>query len=255
MWRSRGGRSETSRSPMRTVPPSIRSRPARHRSSVVLPQPDGPSRTMNSPSRMSRSTSFSATVFPKVLRTDSKATLAISSAPRSPQVEEIAAHEEDEEERRDDEEEAAGESEVERRDVERAEHLSRKRRVADREDRRGEDLVPRGHEGEDRGGREAGQGQGSATRTNAPKRDVPSVVAASSSSRETPRNTPAVTMTMNGRTIAVWMMITPCSVSYRPIWMNVTARGIDRIAIGNIFEMSTPTWIKPRPGKLNRASA
>src|SRR5438552_4250362 len=145
---------------MRTAPPSMRSRPARQRSSVVLPQPDGPSRTMNSPSRMSRSTSLRATVFPKVLRTDSKATLAISSAPRSPQVEEIAAHEEDEEERRDDEEEAAGESEVERRDVERAEHLSRKRCVADREDRRGEDLVPRGHEGEDRGGREAGQGQG-----------------------------------------------------------------------------------------------
>ena len=100
-----------------------------------------------------------------------------------------------------------------------------------------------------------GRASGRATRTKAPKRDVPRVVAASSSSRDTPRNTPAVTITMNGRTIAVWMMITPWSVSYRPSWMNVTARGIDRIAIGNIFEMSTPTWTRPRPGKLKRASA
>src|SRR5438045_4404052 len=144
---------------MRTAPPSMRSRPARQRSRVVLPHPDGPRRTMNSPSRMSRSTSLRATVFPKVLRTDSKATLAISSAPGSPQVEEVPAHEEDEEERRDDEEEAAGESEVERRDVERAEHLGRKGRVADGQDRRGEHLVPRGDEGKDGSGRESRQGE------------------------------------------------------------------------------------------------
>src|SRR2546427_6336215 len=144
MWRWRGGRSDTSRSPMRTAPPSIRSSPARHRRRVVLPQPDGPRRTMNSPSRMRRSMSLRATVLPKTLRTDSNPTLAISSPPRSPEVEQVTPHEEDEEERRDDEEEAAGETEVERRDVERAKHLGRKGRVANGQDRRGEDLVPCG---------------------------------------------------------------------------------------------------------------
>src|SRR5256885_3482373 len=120
MCRSRGGRSETSRSPMRTVPPSIRSRPARHRSSVVLPQPDGPSRTMNSPSRTRRATSLRAIVFPKTLRTDSNATLDMFSSPtRSPKIEQVLAHEEDEEERRHDHEETARKAKVERRDVQR----------------------------------------------------------------------------------------------------------------------------------------
>src|SRR5258706_7885992 len=141
MWRSRGGRSETSRSPMRTVPASIRSRPARHRSSVVFPQPDGPSRTMNSPSRTSRSTSLRATVLPKTLRTDSKATLATVSSPtRSPEIEQVFAHEEDEEERWDDHEEAARKAEVERRYVQRGEDLRRQRGVADGKNRRGEHL-------------------------------------------------------------------------------------------------------------------
>ena len=85
MWRSRGGRSETSRSPIRTVPPSMRSSPARQRSSVVLPQPDGPSRTMNSPSRISRSMSFRAVVLPNTFRTDSNETLAISAHFPGPQ--------------------------------------------------------------------------------------------------------------------------------------------------------------------------
>src|SRR5215210_8459890 len=110
---------------MRTVPPSMRSRPARQRSSVVLPQPDGPSSTMNSPSRMSRSMSFSAVVLPNTLRTLSKATLAISSPSRSPEVEQVLAHEEDEEERGDDHEEAAREAEVERRLVECGEDVCR----------------------------------------------------------------------------------------------------------------------------------
>src|SRR6202022_2065759 len=149
MCRSRGGRSETSRSPIRTAPPSIRSRPARHRSSVVFPQPEGPSRTMNTPSRTSRSTSLSAIVFPKILRTDSNATLDMFSSPaRSPQIEQVLAHEEDEEERGNDHEETAGEPEVERRDVQRGQDLGRQRGVAYRQDRRGEHLVPRRHDAE-----------------------------------------------------------------------------------------------------------
>ena len=45
----------TSRSPMRIAPPSTSSSPASIRSEVDLPQPDGPTRTRNSPSAMSRS--------------------------------------------------------------------------------------------------------------------------------------------------------------------------------------------------------
>ena len=44
----------TSRSPIRIRPPVIFSRPPIERSSVVLPQPDGPTRTMNSPSPIVR---------------------------------------------------------------------------------------------------------------------------------------------------------------------------------------------------------
>src|SRR5881409_825193 len=45
--RRRGGRSVTSSPPISTRPPLGGSRPARIRSVVVLPQPDGPSRTRN----------------------------------------------------------------------------------------------------------------------------------------------------------------------------------------------------------------
>jgi hypothetical protein len=40
------------------VPPVISSSPAMDRSAVDLPQPDGPTNTMNSPSAMSRLRSF-----------------------------------------------------------------------------------------------------------------------------------------------------------------------------------------------------
>ena len=50
MSRSFGGRSFTTRSPIEIVPAVISSSPAMDRSAVDLPQPDGPTRTMNSPS-------------------------------------------------------------------------------------------------------------------------------------------------------------------------------------------------------------
>ena len=50
MSRSFGGRSLTTRSPMLIVPELISSSPAMERSAVDLPHPDGPTRTMNSPS-------------------------------------------------------------------------------------------------------------------------------------------------------------------------------------------------------------
>ena len=60
MSRSFGGTSLTTLSPIVTVPALISSSPAIMRSAVDLPQPDGPTRTMNSPSVMSRLNSSTA---------------------------------------------------------------------------------------------------------------------------------------------------------------------------------------------------
>ena len=58
MSRSIGGTSLTTVSPIRISPAVMASRPAIMRSVVVLPQPEGPTKTTNSLSRMCRSTSF-----------------------------------------------------------------------------------------------------------------------------------------------------------------------------------------------------
>ena len=55
-------RTVTSRSPMKIAPASTSSRPASMRSAVVLPEPDGPTRTMNSPSSTWRSSASTAGV-------------------------------------------------------------------------------------------------------------------------------------------------------------------------------------------------
>ena len=60
MSRSFGGSWVTSRSSIRIEPESTSSSPASIRSEVDLPQPDGPTSTMNSPSPISRSSSFTA---------------------------------------------------------------------------------------------------------------------------------------------------------------------------------------------------
>src|SRR5215469_4435619 len=60
MSRSLGGTKVTSRSPISTRPPSSGSSPASMRRAVVLPDPDGPTSTMNSPSLMSRSSPSTA---------------------------------------------------------------------------------------------------------------------------------------------------------------------------------------------------
>src|SRR5438270_11625364 len=52
---------------MCTVPPEEDSRPATMRKSVVLPQPDGPSRTQNSPSATPKEISSKIRVAPNVL--------------------------------------------------------------------------------------------------------------------------------------------------------------------------------------------
>src|SRR3954452_13950765 len=58
MSRSLGGRCVTSRSPMRIEPSVTASSPARARRDVDFPQPEGPTRTRNSPSAMSRSSAL-----------------------------------------------------------------------------------------------------------------------------------------------------------------------------------------------------
>ena len=58
--RCRGDTSLTTRSPKLIVPDVIRSSPATIRSAVVLPQPEGPTSTTNSPSATSRSRASSA---------------------------------------------------------------------------------------------------------------------------------------------------------------------------------------------------
>src|SRR3989337_748370 len=69
MSRSRGATSLTILSPMRISPPVASSRPAMVRSKVDLPQPDGPTRTTNSPSSMVRSMPESTFTVPKTLLT------------------------------------------------------------------------------------------------------------------------------------------------------------------------------------------
>src|SRR2546430_13177611 len=67
--RARGGTSpSTRRSPMWISPDVGRSSPAIMRSRVVFPEPEEPSRTRNSPSRIDRSTPSTAWRSPKYLR-------------------------------------------------------------------------------------------------------------------------------------------------------------------------------------------
>src|SRR5215212_1077679 len=81
MSRRRGASCVTSRSPIRIRPEVTSSRPASIRSRVVLPQPDGPTRTMNSASAISRSTPSTArTPFPKTFVTCSTVIFAIARA-------------------------------------------------------------------------------------------------------------------------------------------------------------------------------
>src|SRR2546421_5824812 len=81
IFRARGGRSLTTWPPMRIFPAVGASSPAIIRSSVVLPQPDGPRRTRNSPSWVARSTPSTARTSPKCLLTARVSTVARSNQP------------------------------------------------------------------------------------------------------------------------------------------------------------------------------
>src|SRR5437899_10483942 len=67
--RWRGCSRVTSRGPINIRPLVGSSRPARRRSAVVLPQPDGPSMTRKQPSGACRSRSISASAAPTRLQT------------------------------------------------------------------------------------------------------------------------------------------------------------------------------------------
>src|SRR6185503_3643310 len=79
MRRSRGDRSLTTSPPIRISPEVGTSSPAIMRSRVVFPEPDGPRKTRNSPSSVTRSTSFTAPSVPalKTLVTARVSTMAM----------------------------------------------------------------------------------------------------------------------------------------------------------------------------------
>src|SRR5205823_7086788 len=82
MSRSLGASWLTVRSPIRMVPDVISSSPATMRSAVVLPHPDGPTKTMNSWSSMERLSSETAWVpFGYTFDTRSSCTTLISGIP------------------------------------------------------------------------------------------------------------------------------------------------------------------------------
>ena len=84
MSRSFGGTLFTTRSPMRISPAVMFSRPAIMRSSVDLPQPDGPTSTTNSPSAIEMSTPWMTWVVPKAFLTSRIPTDAIRFLPLPP---------------------------------------------------------------------------------------------------------------------------------------------------------------------------
>src|SRR3954468_4142509 len=87
MSRSRGATSLTTRSPIEIDPPDASSSPATIRSAVDLPEPDGPTRIVNSPSAISRSSPSTARVpSGKTLETPSKVIWAISAPSRGGDV-------------------------------------------------------------------------------------------------------------------------------------------------------------------------
>ncbi len=80
----RGATSSTTASPIRMCPPVSASSPASSRSAVVLPEPDGPTSTMNSPSAISSESSSTADVVAEALRQRSRLDRSTGRPCRSP---------------------------------------------------------------------------------------------------------------------------------------------------------------------------
>src|SRR5947208_226426 len=144
MSRSFGGMSLTTRPPISTVPALGRSSPATMLSSVDLPQPDGPTSTVNSPLSMSRSISFNtsrlAYRFDRARMLNAAMTTPSFHGPRSEASQEIPSAEQIHQQRR------------QRRDQNRrtlvAEHRLRGDRSRKRDQRRRYRLLIAGREGD-----------------------------------------------------------------------------------------------------------
>src|SRR6185503_4737383 len=113
MSRSLGSKSFTTRAPMRISPEVIGSSPATMRSSVDLPQPDGPTITTNSPSATSVVTPWMTSSSPYFLRTSRNDTAAIALFLRFDEaLDEPALHQHDDGGRRQQREHRGGHDEV-----------------------------------------------------------------------------------------------------------------------------------------------
>src|ERR1043166_8735647 len=77
-----GATVSTRRSPNKMRPRSSSQKPATMRSNVVLPQPDGPSRVKNSPSRMASDTPSTARTSPKLRATPSMVMAVTPTVPK-----------------------------------------------------------------------------------------------------------------------------------------------------------------------------
>src|SRR5947207_11436875 len=117
--RGRTGTSVTSRPPITMRPADRVSSPAMMRSSVVLPQPEGPSSATNSPSATSSTISSSARTAPNDLAMRSMRMSAMSVIPSAvgdaPHREQVFPDDDDEGDGRNDQQEAAGKAEMQRR--------------------------------------------------------------------------------------------------------------------------------------------
>ena len=92
-----------------------------------------------------------------------------------------------------------------------------------------------------------GATSGRRIRTNAPKRVLPSTIAASSSSRGTPRMNPCSVHTENGNTNVMYITITPVSVLIRCTRLSAMYSGMIRAASGiiSVPRISTMNAVRP----------
>src|SRR5487761_2344443 len=178
MSRSFGNTLLTTVPPMEMVPDETSSRPANMRSAVVLPQPDGPTKTMNSPSAtVSDRFSTAGRLSPKTLVTASKVISAISRCslietcgagssvdPHGEALDEVALETEIDEHGRQCTDQRAGHECGDRRRAPRGEHREPHRDRTLRgvldEQQAHEQVVPDLDELQDRHGRDGGHGDG-----------------------------------------------------------------------------------------------
>src|SRR5918995_117988 len=171
MSRSFGERSLTSSPPIFSSPLEMSSSPAIIRSAVDLPQPEGPTRIMNSPSLMSRFMSLTASkpsgktlVIPSRTISDIGGSLSLDGAGGEP-GDDSALEEEDEDDDRHrhhhrgggDAPGRLGERRLAGEEGERRGHGPRRVRAGQRD--REEEVVPAEDEDEDRGGEDARRGK------------------------------------------------------------------------------------------------